>query len=51
MKKVLNQPAVVNRFTGNKLSQQQMFKTNKTFTVVLSHDHEFIVIVLYAILN
>lgn len=50
-RKVLNQSTVVNKFTRNKLSQLQTFKTNKTFTVALSHEHAFIVIVLCAILN
>lgn len=36
-RKALNQPTVVNKFTRNKLSQLQIFKTNKTFTVALSH--------------
>ena len=47
----MNQSTVVNKFTRNKLSQLQTFKTNKTFTVALSHEHAFIVIVLCAILN
>lgn len=49
-RKVLNQPTIVNKFTRNKLSQMQIFKTNKTFTVALSHEHGIVIVYSYSIM-